>query len=492
MSLDLPDADSLLPIFANAVQNSPISIVITDHLGNILYINKKFIELTGYEPGDLLGKNIRIRRSSRTAPEVHESLSKAIHDGKAWKGELWNTKKNGEHYLDSVYISPIRSERDEITHFIGLQLDITEQRMLLEKVKSSEESFRMLANSITDVYFAVNMEAAITYWNHRCEEVTRYTAEQSLGKYFFDIFPTLANSDYSNKLLFALNNQLPSSFLYEFTDSNGTTFWEITCYPTGSGLAVIAKDVSEQRRLLKTLEEKNSELKALVDMRDKFFSIIAHDLRSPFQSLHGLSSLLTEELAAGGDPDSIILANKLHNTIRATFNLLQNLLEWAQHELGRVPMVLTGINVWEMVTQSITTLSAAAQQKDIHISNTIDPEISVFADRYMSNSVVNNILSNAVKFSLPGGAIRCFATEGDTTVTIGITDSGVGMNQEKLTQLFTMHAQVSTHGTAGEKGTGLGLLLCKEIMQKLQGAISVESEEGKGTTFFLTFQKFTE
>lgn len=487
MPISILSKVSFFPVLISAVQNSPVSIIITDAEGDLLYVNPEFTRVTGYTSEEVLGKNARIRRSKQTAPEVLQSLSDAFHSGLSWSGELWNEKKSGEVYLESVVIAPIKDSAGVLTNFVGLQRDITEERQLLDKVSSSEASFRLLANSITDVYFALDNQFRITYWNKTCEGISGLSVEEVKGVYLAELITEKFGFSIGEEVFFAFKEQQEITYLREIVLHGHIYFWEISCYPTDAGVVVIAKNVTESQSLSLEIKRKNAELKLLLEQKDKFFSIIAHDLQSPFQSMLGLSSMLSEDDSSMSLAEIQDISQRLTGTIRNTFSLLQNLLEWSRLEVGKVPVALVKMQTVQVVTQAINTLELAAQQKKVEIDTRGVEPLRFTADQYMIVSVLHNLLANAIKFTPPGGKIQFIAIKNENTVELKICDNGVGMPAEAVRNIFELGSGVSTLGTSGEKGTGLGLLLCKEMMQRQNGKISVSSIPGEGTTFTLTF-----
>ncbi len=228
------------------------------------------------------------------------------------------------------------------------------------------------------------------------------------------------------------------------------------------------------------------QLKEMNASKDKLFSIIAHDLRSPFHALLGISELLATEIEEFSKEEITKFAAELNNTLKNQFKLLENLLEWSRLQTGRMQYAPVKCNLSETVNEVTALLSGNALKKNILMESYITPNAFILADTNMVHSIMQNLLANAIKFTRPGGKIELKATKENGMMKVSVKDTGVGIGQNNLIKIFRTDSTVTTPGTENEKGTGLGLLLCKEMIERHGGTISVESELEKGTTFFFT------
>jgi signal transduction histidine kinase len=257
------------------------------------------------------------------------------------------------------------------------------------------------------------------------------------------------------------------------------------------GLAVFVVDVTELKYAEAELKMKNEELVKTNAEKDKFFSIVAHDLRSPFLGFLGLTQIMAEDASSYTVEELARFGNNMHQTANNLFKLLKNLLEWSQMQNGSFrfePKICVLKNV---VSECINMVERWAIQKGITILGQVSAPIKVWADENMIKSVLLNLLSNAVKFTVRGGRVTIdFYDLGNGMVEISVSDTGVGMNQDYSRKLFVLGEKISSKGTNGELGTGLGLLLCKEFVAKNGGTIRVESKEGVGSTFIFSVTKY--
>ena len=237
------------------------------------------------------------------------------------------------------------------------------------------------------------------------------------------------------------------------------------------------------------LKEQNAQLEELNASKDKFLSIIAHDLRSPFSSLRGLIRFTTENISGYNQEKLEQILELLGESTDNLYALVENLLTWSRIQRGVIEYHPQYIDIREIVARNITLFTSLAQQKQITLRNVIEEDISAYADTNMIDAVIRNLLSNAIKFTHPGGHIEIAATQDETSVEISVSDNGIGIGEKGLQKLFRIDAKYKQLGTARERGTGLGLILCKEFIEKHGGRIWIESEVEKGSTFRFTLMK---
>ena len=231
------------------------------------------------------------------------------------------------------------------------------------------------------------------------------------------------------------------------------------------------------------LNEKNRELEELNGSKDKFFSIIAHDLRSPFTGFLGLTQFIVENIDDWGKDKIKDITEKLHEAAENLYALLGNLLTWSRIQRGMVEHTPTAFDVADVVSRNLSLFASNAKQKKITCESSIPSGTAVYADPQMVDTVIRNLLSNALKFTTTGGTITITAAQPGEQVHLSVADTGIGIPDNKIGQMFRIDAKYKRAGTAGEQGTGLGLILCKELVEKNGGTIRVDSIVKQGTTF---------
>jgi PAS domain S-box-containing protein len=245
-------------------------------------------------------------------------------------------------------------------------------------------------------------------------------------------------------------------------------------------------DITERKLTEQKLKEYSEELQSINSSKDKFFSILSHDLRNPFNSLLGFSELLANNIDDLTEQEVKESARTLNRTAHNLFNLLTNLLEWSKLQTGNFTIEKMEFTLNQIINYTLDIFSDAIIAKNINITKENDDEINVFADRNMIETAARNLISNAIKFTNNGGTITVGCKINGNSAELYVKDNGVGIPIEDQDRLFKIEKQFSTEGTIYEKGTGFGLLLCKELVEKNGGTIKFKSEKDKGSTFIIS------
>lgn len=246
----------------------------------------------------------------------------------------------------------------------------------------------------------------------------------------------------------------------------------------------------EIKKQKEELEVHRKELESLNQTKDKFFAIIAHDLRNPFSTVLSLSELLAKEFDTF-EPDKMqLFIEQIYKYSNNTFNLLENLLQWSLLQTGRTVLRAKSGNIAELIHENIELLKGNALQKKIELKWINPMDCYAFFDRNMITTVIRNLISNAIKFTPENGRIIVEVTADPEKYKISVQDNGIGISDTDIAKLFRIDSNPSTIGTSQEQGTGLGLILCRDFVEKNGGKIAVESEIGKGSKFHFTVPRF--
>lgn len=237
------------------------------------------------------------------------------------------------------------------------------------------------------------------------------------------------------------------------------------------------------------LKKANQELHILNATKDKFFSIIAHDLRNPIQSLILASDLLRTHFDSFHEEKKKDYIERFYSNATLIAGLLENLLEWSNSQQGRLTVIPHRLYLARLTEESLQLAARQAEGKNIVITTSVPGDLEAWGDQKMAQTILRNLIANAVKFTPRGGTIEINGRDAGDYAEISIADSGCGIDEETLAQLFRIDCHKTTPGADGEKGTGLGLILCKEFLEKNGGAITVSSRPGVGSTFVFTLPK---
>jgi signal transduction histidine kinase len=248
----------------------------------------------------------------------------------------------------------------------------------------------------------------------------------------------------------------------------------------------IVRENMERKQAEEKLKQVNQELKELNATKDKFFSIVAHDLKNPFTALIGSTELLFENIHQMDTEKIKKLSQVLNDSAKSGYAILQNLLDWSRSQTGLMKINIEKINLKNLIEENITNHLLISTNKEINIRSDIKDDIFVFTDRNMINIILRNLLGNAVKFTPRFGKVNVSTIFDGNAVSILVKDTGIGISNDNIDKLFRIDTDYKRPGTANEQGTGLGLKLSKEFVEKLGGKIWVESELGKGCDFKFT------
>jgi signal transduction histidine kinase len=237
------------------------------------------------------------------------------------------------------------------------------------------------------------------------------------------------------------------------------------------------------------IQRQRKELIELNATKDKFFSIISHDLRSPFNSIIGLTDILSNELSTLNQDEIVNIAQTIHKSTKDTYFLIDNLLEWSKSQTNRLVTKPIKFNIINNIMDVITLLEGQALMKSIVFKQELPSEIQVYADQRMIETTIRNLVSNAIKFTKPEGEVKISIEDKNESIQVNIEDNGVGMTEEQLSLLFKVNTGFKSKGTMNETGTGLGLLLCKDFIERNNGSISVTSKVNQGSKFSILIPK---
>ena len=371
---------------------------------------------------------------------------------------------------------------------------------------SAELSFRELIDRFTEPVYMISSKGILMEVNKATAKYYGYEREELIGQN-----PMLLSveGDKDSELIIQLLQKVldgepqKSEWLAKRKDGEILSVeisYNKSNYNGQDTVIATVRDLSESKKVVNELLRHNNELKESNKSKDKFFSIFAHDLKNPFQGLLGFIDLLYEDLDELSNEQVKEYLSNVRSASYHTYALLENLLEWSRIQSGKMPFTPTVFDIHIEINSVLTILENNATQKDIKLINEVDPHIMVEADRNMIHSVIQNIVTNSIKFSNAKGRVVIRSRKPLNVVKtmsidepgnrhwleISVSDNGIGIPEEILPKLFKLNGQYSSAGTANEPGTGLGLVMCHEMIEKNGGHIWAESIPGQGTTFIFT------
>ncbi len=462
--------------------------------GLIIELNLSGSEMLGKERSYLRKKPFVFYVSTNTKP-IFTLFFENIFNNKT-KETCEVTLSTKDNFPMTVHLTGIATENGE--QCLVSMIDITASTHMKalheseEKLRISQLYTRSLIEASPDPLVTINMDGKILDLNLATETATGFFRTNLIGTDFSDYFtePDKAKTGYQRvfKDGYIVDYQLTIrhasgkliDVLYNanvFKDEHGKIL----------GVFAAARDITKHKQAEEEIKRKNIELQLANAEKDKFFSIIAHDLRGPFNGFLGLSKMMAEELPTLTVEQVQRMASGMRNSAANLYNLLENLLEWSRLQRGITPFEPEPFLLMSMMAESMRPVMDSANKKEIEISYEIPADLEVFADKYMLASTIRNLASNAVKFTRKGGKVTISAKPAPGhSVEISVRDTGIGMSPQMVAGLFRLDVKSNRKGTDNEPSTGLGLLLCKDFVEKHGGKIWVESEEGKQSTFRFT------
>jgi PAS domain S-box-containing protein len=370
--------------------------------------------------------------------------------------------------------------------------DITEHELVEKKLQNSETRYRRLFETAKDGILILDAyNGQIVDVNPFLIEILGYSYEEFLGKELWEIgifkniedskaaFIELQNKGYIRFEDMPLETKSGKPINVEYVSN-------VYLVDNAKVIQCNIRDITERKHAEELHRESETRLRELNATKDKFFSIIAHDLKSPFTSIIGLSELLAEQVGKKDYEGIDEYASMIQSSSWRAMDLLTNLMEWSRSQTGRIEFSPAKIYLSDLLSDVTELLNGSAQQKSITISNDLHDGLALFADKHMINTILRNLISNAIKYSNIGGKIEISAILQEKQLDIAVKDNGVGIKKDALEKLFHIEESRSTPGTQDEEGTGLGLILCMDFVSKHGGKIWAESEPGNGSRFVFT------
>jgi PAS domain S-box-containing protein len=466
-----------------------------------ILVNDRFVEMFGYEKSeDVIGKDpldfVAEEDYVKIANQITES-EKVTEQHK--KIEFTGLRQNGSKFIVEKTASSYQT--GEGIYIVSTLRDVTREREILRNLELSETRYRNILENIDDCLWSsekVNDQFGEVFYSSAIQKITGYTAE--MFKNDSRLWIKIIHPSDSGKVIAELRKFYKSKSSknfeteYRIINNIGSTVWiRNKIFVLRDRNSVIQKifglvsDITLRKRAEDNLLKSTEELKIINNTKDKFISIISHDLRTPFSSILGFTDILLndEDLTVSKQKQYVTM---IQESARNMLSLVNSLLDWTRIQTGRIAFNPKRTNAINIVNKAVSMLSGAALQKNINLSVRIFDDFFIHADENLILQVFTNLISNAIKFTRLGGTISINAKphEKSRFIQFSVKDNGIGIKSDDMSKLFRIDSKFSTLGTSGERGSGLGLTLVKEIINKHGGEITVESEPGKGSEFIFT------
>ncbi|MBS4001353.1 MAG: PAS domain S-box protein [Desulfobulbaceae bacterium] len=505
----------------------PNLVFAKDYHGKYLMCNEAFAQTYGMRPKEVVGKNDMQLGFTEDEQRLFVSLDqKVIDSGKPSSTEVCTTNSIGGKVWYKITKSPFDMPDIKGGAVLGVATNITESKLATDQLKKRDDLLTKLSRQLPGMiyqyifnadgtsYLPFASESIIDIFGVNPEDVIK-NSESLFEIIHHDDVPIVYKSIIKSRdtledwrIDFRINHpekglRWLNGFARPENHDDGSILWHGFIHDITDRKSLeerkkqLLEELTETKMNLEiNLKQKNSLINQITDTKnqlelsikekDKFFSIIAHDLRSPFNGFLGLTKFLFDDLELLSQEDLKELTKTMKQSAESLYSLLENLLEWSRIKRNDIKFNPTTTNFSLLIQKNIEIINANLKNKEIVLTNNVPAEFIIFADTNMLNAVLRNLLTNALKFSRRGGQITIMAENSSKFSTISISDIGIGISQEDISNLFDITKKISKPGTEGESSSGLGLILCKEYIEQHGGTIWVESEINKGSTFYFT------
>lgn len=478
--------------FTDLFEHAPVGYFLLSESFSILNVNLSATIMLNLAKGNIIGKSFTKFIHPDFQDEFYFLTNKVLASDELLTEEIKIQTGQGEGFF--VQLQCIRDfDIPSAARRIRLvMIDISERKRIEKKLKR----FRAALDSTADNIFLIDYDTTLFI-------DVNDSSTRNLGysrKEFLNMKPVDINPKFSDEFIRELRethlNEMEKNVTLEMdyyrkdgTLLNVEVYLKATRIDDEKIIVAVARDISERKKNQDRLAQYAKELEELNTGKDKFLSIISHDLRGPFLGLKGYTQMLIEEYDLLEKEEILDYLGKVHESSKDLYTLVDNLLKWSRLELGKIPFEPMSFNLHDELESVMKLLTGIAAKKEIKLHNQIQKDLYPFADRLMLISIIQNLVGNAIKFTKKNGWVKVSSSLNDNLITINVEDTGVGMSDEIKDKLFTLDKGHTSRGTSGEKGTGFGLIIAREMVKKMGGDITVESEPLKGTKFSFTLQK---
>ena len=478
--------------FREAFEYSAIGVALFDLTGKWIRVNKGLCNMLGYSEDELVNSRFQdlthpddVVRNEQILKDLIEGISDNYQQEKRY------IHKNGQVIWVLMGVSMIRDANNLPLHCISQIQDITNIKEAERALALSEEKYRKIFENIQDIYYSTDQNGIVTEISPSIEKYYNFKRKNVIGNsvndfyYYEEDHNKIMNALHADHTVIDFEVKLKSNhndLLYASVNARLLIEDGIVTGTEGSIRDITLRKLQENE--LKTL---NKELKALNTHKEKLLSVVGHDLKNPIANALKLSELALMDSGATTKEELVEYVHKMHAGLGSAHELLEDLLNWAKSQFNSInfnPVYIDDLKV--VLEQGIKRAGPSAEAKGIQLVVSANENIHLMADKDMLDTILRNLISNAIKFTNDGGTITLSATVGVNIVNFAVIDTGSGIAPDIARQLFDKGFSHTTYGTAGEKGTGLGLDLCRDFVKKHKVKIWVESKEGEGSAFYFT------
>jgi PAS domain S-box-containing protein len=463
-----------------AVEQSPVSVMITDISGAIEYVNPAFSRMTGYGRDEVVGHNPRMLRSDKTTQEIYRDMWRQIAAGLDWRGEIVNRRRDGSVYWEQMTIAPVKGPSGAVENFIAIKEDVTEVRSLRQALEREHANLRSLLEAILDGIALTGMDDRFQYVNPSFIAQFGEVAGREASEVFDAPLPALAADQ-------------PTLRAEWHSPANGRTY-ELTSTwvhsPDGTDLLLrVFHDITVRKQAEAALNNAREAAELANRAKSEFLATMSHELRTPLNAIIGFSEIIEQQLLGPlGQSQYCDYARDIHQSGQHLLGLINDVLDVARLEIGRVVLREECVDPLDMVQASLNMVRERAEIGNVTVSAELPNDLPhLWGDPRRLKQVLVNVIGNGIKFTPEGGKVTVGVHADDNGLAITVADTGIGIAAEDLGKVMAPFGQVDSGMARRYGGSGLGLPLSRKLMRLHGGTLSLESTLGKGTIVTLRF-----
>ncbi len=495
------ESEARVRLQSAALEAAANAIVITDARGTIQWVNSAFTRLTGYPLEEAAGHNLRILKSGREDESFYRNLWNTILAGNVWTGEITNRKKDGQLFVEEMTIAPVRSVTGEITNFVAVTQDLTERKRAEKLLRDSESKHRVLFEDSADATLLMGEKGFVDCNSAALQMFGYSTKAELIGLHPSDLSPpnqpdgtpSQAGIDQNSAATF-LNGRNRFEWLHRRKD--GEVFPAELCLTalTLNGRPALlgtVRDMTERKQTERELVKAKEEAEAANRVKSEFLANMSHEIRTPMNGIIGMTDLVLDTELDSEQSEYLHMVKGSADTL---LTLLNDILDFSKIEAGKLDLDSVSFDLRKSLGEVVKTLAIKAQQKGLEFIFDVAPEVpaDVVGDPARLRQVLMNLVGNSIKFTERGEIEVSVRTEAPsregTILRFSIRDTGIGIPPDKLHKIFDAFSQADSSTTRKYGGSGLGLTISTQLVGLMGGKIRVESEAGKGSTFYFTTQ----
>jgi PAS domain S-box-containing protein len=526
-----------------ALEQSPVSVLITDQYGDLEYVNPYFEVLTGYSKEEVIGKNPRFLNAGVLPDSYYANMWRTVFSGKIWKGEFCNVKRNGEIFWEAATVSPITNNKGDITHLLAVKEDITLKRASEEKIKEREETLKCITSAANSSIVMINESSEITFWNDTSEKIFGWKRKEVNGKRIHDVLVSPEDLDAFSEVFPQGGLQgktLLIGSLQEFVGRNRQgkkipleiSIGSVQIKERWSAVAII-NDISDRKKAEKQLhvrtleleklnremetsrkaalslmydanEQKNKTTQLLDELKlakeqaeqassakGEFLANMSHEIRTPMNVILGMSHLVLKTQLDNRQGDYV---RKINDAAKSLLGIINDILDFSKIEAGKIEIETISFDLRKVVEEVLNLSALKAEEKHLDLIADMNHRLPflVAGDPLRLGQVLKNLVGNAVKFTAQGEVILKITEKHNDgqkiTLEFSIEDSGIGLSEIQKEKLFNSFYQADSSTTRKYGGTGLGLAISRQLIELMGGEIQVESRLEKGSRFYFDLE----